>query len=219
MIELDIKFKNFANREVTEKYFFHLSLVEIADIELRGEEGLEDRFRTAMRTKNGAAVLDLLRDLMLISVGRQSADGRKFIKNDEIREDFEQTGAYSALFVQLATGELDAVKFFTGVMPADLHEKAAVMKARVAEMDAAEKQKILDGLDDKARARLSETMFGPTDTAANVEAVVATSTKPIDAYTLEELLDLPDEEYLALSKRHEHNKPKALILAGRYRNK
>ena len=44
-------------------------------------------------------------------------------KNDEVREDFAQTEAYSIIFMELATEDKAASDFIKGVMPSDLADK------------------------------------------------------------------------------------------------
>ena len=48
----------------------------------------------------------------------KSDDGRRFIKNQEVRDAFAQTEAYSDLFMELATDSKFAAEFVAGVIPA-----------------------------------------------------------------------------------------------------
>ena len=43
--------------------------------------------------------------------------GRRFIKNDEVREAFSQTEAYSDIFMELATNADAAAAFVNGIIP------------------------------------------------------------------------------------------------------
>ena len=52
-----------------------------------------------------------------MAAGEKSLDGRRFIKNDDIREAFSQTEAYSQLFMELATDAKAASEFVNGVIP------------------------------------------------------------------------------------------------------
>ena len=57
---------------------------------------------------------------MLKAYGEKSADGKRFIKNDDIRDGFAQTEAYSELFMELATDANAAASFVNGIVPKDL---------------------------------------------------------------------------------------------------
>jgi hypothetical protein len=54
---------------------------------------------------------------------QKSPDGKRFIKNDEMREEFQQTAAYSALFMELATDDKAAADFVNGIIPKDMAEQ------------------------------------------------------------------------------------------------
>ena len=49
--------------------------------------------------------------------GVKSPDGKRFIKSDELSDEFMQTEAYSDLFMTLITDAQAAADFVNGVMP------------------------------------------------------------------------------------------------------
>ena len=59
-----------------------------------------------------------MKDIILKSYGVKSPDGRRFIKNQEVRDAFAQTEAYSQLFMELATNAKAASDFVAGIIPA-----------------------------------------------------------------------------------------------------
>ena len=64
--------------------------------------------------------MKFFKDIFLNSYGIKSPDGRRFIKNDEVKTDFEQTEAYSQLFMELVTDADKMADFIKGVIPSDL---------------------------------------------------------------------------------------------------
>ena len=73
---------------------------------------------------------------MLKAYGEKSADGKRFIKIDDngrpLAIAFEQTPAYSEIFMELATDADAGAAFINGILPADLIKeanKAALPKA------------------------------------------------------------------------------------------
>ena len=62
----------------------------------------------------------IFKDLVLKSYGVKSDDGRRFIKNEKLREEFEQTEAYSILYMELSTDADAAAAFVNGIIPADV---------------------------------------------------------------------------------------------------
>ena len=67
--------------------------------------------------------------------GVKSPDGLRFIKNDEVREEFSQTQAYSELFMKLALDADAASKFVNGIMPADLANDIANKSAALQKVN------------------------------------------------------------------------------------
>ena len=52
-----------------------------------------------------------------LGYGEKSPDGKRFIKNQELRDAFAQTEAYSDLFMELATDAEAAARFINGIVP------------------------------------------------------------------------------------------------------
>lgn len=58
-----------------------------------------------------------------MSYGEKSDDGKYFLKKKNgvrLAEMFEQTEAYSTLFMKLATDDKAAARFINGIIPADM---------------------------------------------------------------------------------------------------
>ncbi len=49
-----------------------------------------------------------------MAYGQKSDDGKRFIKSEQLREEFSQTAAYSTLFMELAMDDNAAVIFLEG---------------------------------------------------------------------------------------------------------
>ena len=60
---------------------------------------------------------DIFKDLIIRAYGVKSLDGKRFIKNDEVRDEFVQSEAYSELFMELATNAESASEFINGIIP------------------------------------------------------------------------------------------------------
>ena len=65
----------------------------------------------------GKRLLKSGKDFVLKAYGVKSDDGKRFIKNDEVRDSFAQTEAYSELFMELATDAGSAAAFVNGITP------------------------------------------------------------------------------------------------------
>jgi len=123
MLKKTITYKDLDGNDITEDFYFSLSKAEIAETELSYEGGLTAHLRRIVETKNGAEIIGTFKKILTMSVGRRSEDGKRFIKSDEITQEFMQTDAYSELFMELVTDAEASAAFVRGIVPADLSEK------------------------------------------------------------------------------------------------
>lgn len=138
MLKKTITFKDFNDQEVSEDFFFHLSMAEMVELELSHKDGLSASLQRIIDAEDGKGIVAEFQSIILKSYGKRSEDGRRFTKSQEIREEFESIGAYSALFMELVTNTDSAIEFINGVIPADMAEQAA--KLASPELKAVEEE-------------------------------------------------------------------------------
>lgn len=124
MIKKTVQYIDFNGDSQTEDLYFNLSKAEIAEMELSQDGGLTGHIQKITEAKNNKELIILFKDILLKSIGKRSEDGKRFMKNDIIREEFISSEAYSTLFMELAFDDLKAVEFIKGVMPSDLVKNA-----------------------------------------------------------------------------------------------
>lgn len=117
MLKKTITYTDYDGVQRTEDFYFNLSKAEIAEMELSTAGGLDKTINRIVAEQDGARIIALFKDLVLKSYGKKSDDGRRFIKNQELRDDFAQTEAYSDLFMELATDADAAAAFVNGIVP------------------------------------------------------------------------------------------------------
>ena len=125
MIKKSITYTDFNGVERTEDFYFNLTKAEILEMEMGTTGGLAEMITNIVAAQDQPAIIKIFKDLVLRSYGKKSPDGRRFMKSDEIRDDFAQTEAYSQLFMELATDADAAAKFVNGIVPADVAKQAA----------------------------------------------------------------------------------------------
>jgi len=128
MLKREITFEDFNGEKVTETLWFHLSKSEMIEMDANHEGGLEATIKRIMKTNDRQGLVREFQNLLLLAYGQKSEDGRKFIKSDALREEFKQTAAYDAMFMELATDDKAAANFMKGILPKD-------MAAEVARLD------------------------------------------------------------------------------------
>lgn len=125
MLKKSITYTNFNDEEVTEDFFFHLSKAEIVELEMSEQGGLSDALKKIIESEDGKAIIAHFKKIILDSYGQRSADGKRFLKNMKIREEFESSEAYSVLFMELCTNSGSASEFINGIIPKGMAEDAA----------------------------------------------------------------------------------------------
>lgn len=119
---------DFNGVERTENFYFNFTKAELTDMDLTVEGGLEQLLKKIIDSKDVPALVRFFKELVLKSYGEKSDDGRRFMKSKAISEAFEQTQAYSDIYMNFVTNTDAAIEFVKSIMPSDL----------VAEIDKAE---------------------------------------------------------------------------------
>lgn len=125
MLKKTIKFNDLDGNEVEEVHYFHLNKAELVEMEMSHDGGLSATLQRIVETEDGQGIIREFKLIVLGAYGKRSDDGRRFIKNQQLRDEFEASEAYSALFMELITNTEAAIDFVNGVIPQGLAEEAA----------------------------------------------------------------------------------------------
>lgn len=125
MVVKKIKYTDFNGVEREEEFMFNLTEAEITEMELTIDGGLSDSINKIISAQNIPEIIKTFKMLLLKSYGEKSADGRRFIKSEELTEAFTQTNAYSQLFMELATDDEAGIAFINGIIPDSMRERVA----------------------------------------------------------------------------------------------
>lgn len=117
MLKKTISYVDYNGTKREEDFYFNLTKAEIAEMELVTDGGITAHLQTIVDTKDSKLILETFKDLILKSYGVKSEDGRRFVKSEQLREEFSQTEAYSELFVELASSADAAAAFVNGIVP------------------------------------------------------------------------------------------------------
>jgi len=117
MLKKTIKYTDYNDKERIEDFYFNLSQAETTEMELSKDGGLSAVIKKLIAEQNMPKIIEIFKDLVLRAYGEKSLDGRKFVKNQALRDDFSQTEAYSIIFMELATDANAAATFVNGITP------------------------------------------------------------------------------------------------------
>jgi len=139
MLKKTISYVDYDGNERTEDFYFNLTKAELLEMSLSTAGGLDKYIEKITKTQDTPKLIELFKDIIIRSYGVKSDDGKRFIKNQEITEEFTQTEAYSDLFMTLATDDKEAADFLNGIIPKSLLDAAnnVVEDAKVVSIPAA----------------------------------------------------------------------------------
>lgn len=117
MLKKTITYMDYNGMERTEDFYFNLTEAEIMEMEMGTSGGFAEMIQRIVAAKDAPSIIKTFKDIIIKAYGQKSPDGRRFIKSDALREEFEQTEAYSKLFMELATDDKAAAAFVNGIIP------------------------------------------------------------------------------------------------------
>lgn len=117
MLKKTIKYVDCNEVEREEDFYFNLTEAELMEMEYGTTGGFSEMIKKIIAAQDTPTIMKIFKELLLKSYGEKSADGKRFVKSDEISTAFSQTEAYSKLFMELATDDVKAAEFVNGVIP------------------------------------------------------------------------------------------------------
>lgn len=98
MLKQKVQYEDFDGATQVEDLYFNLNRMELIALQSRyGKEDMAAYIDKLVEDKDIEKVYEILNDIVLSAYGLRSEDGKRFIKNETIREEFKQSLAYEAL--------------------------------------------------------------------------------------------------------------------------
>ncbi len=123
MVRKTITYTDYDGNQRTEELMFNLSRAELIEMEVSESGGMEKMLKRIVAEQDTKKIMSIIKAIILKSYGKKSDDGRRFIKSEEMSNEFAQTEAYSELLFELLQSEDAAAKFMNGlvdgIVPAD----------------------------------------------------------------------------------------------------
>lgn len=124
MLKKHFEFLDYDGQKRTEDHYFNLNKAEVIKwLTTSGDYTLDKILERLSTERNGKKIMEIFEELIHLSYGVKSLDGRKFEKTEENWQNFYQTEAYSILFTELVTDATKAADFVTRILPSDLADE------------------------------------------------------------------------------------------------
>lgn len=135
MFKKTIEYTDYNGDKRKEDFYFNLNKAELMELQLSMEGGLVAFLEKIVQTHDVPKLAEMFKKIIMLSYGEKSADGKHFMKSDELRKNFECTEAYSELFMELATNSDSAAEFVNALLPADFKPSEVDVERAKLELD------------------------------------------------------------------------------------
>lgn len=116
MFKKTIEYTDYNGVDRTESFYFNLSPADLIDMEVESG-GYKQMIQNIIDSRDIQSLMKAFKELIRRSYGVKSQDGKHFVKNDEVFEEFVSTPAYSNLIMEFLEDTDKAVEFVNGIMP------------------------------------------------------------------------------------------------------
>lgn len=117
MVKKTITYTDFDGNQRTEEHFFNLTKAELMEMEVSTTGGMSKMLERIISAQDQPTLFKIFKDFVLKAYGQKSADGRRFIKSEELSTEFSQTGAYDQLMQELLSSDEAAAAFINSFVP------------------------------------------------------------------------------------------------------
>ena len=126
MLKLTETYTDYNGVERTEDFYFNLTKAELMEMEMTTTGGMAEMIQRIVNAQDAPSIIKIFKKLILEAYGVKSPDGRRFVKSQELRDEFSQTEAYSNIFMRLSTDAEKAAEFVNGIIPAGIDTQKAI---------------------------------------------------------------------------------------------
>jgi hypothetical protein len=127
-----ISYTDYNGVERKEPFYFNLDESDIMryNFSVDGENGYQSYLNRLLATNKTSEAYAIFEKFVCESYGVKSDDGKQFIRNEKVLNEFKQSRAYSTFIMELITKPGAATEFFNGIMPqAMLAQMSAKIKS------------------------------------------------------------------------------------------
>ena len=117
MYKKTIKYTDYDGNERSEDFYFNISKAELLEMQLNNYIKLDKKLKAIVDSNDFPTIVETFKDIIKMSYGIKSDDGKRFTKSEKAFEEFASTEAYSNLFIELSTDAKSASEFINKTLP------------------------------------------------------------------------------------------------------
>ena len=116
MLKQRVKYQGFDGELIEEDLYFNLTRMDAIELSARYEsKDLAAYMDEIVKKKDIVSLYRVLKDIVLLAYGVKSEDGKRFIKNETVKKEFEESLAFAQLIEDLHETESALSEFVTGI--------------------------------------------------------------------------------------------------------
>lgn len=124
MIEKTIKYEDYNGNTLEEKFYFNISKAEMMRMQMSHSGGYDEYLKRIIAAKDEPSLYKAFEELVMLSYGVKSEDGKHFIKSKEATTLFMQSEAYSELIMEFFSNTDAVIEFVKKILPKEAVEAA-----------------------------------------------------------------------------------------------
>lgn len=120
MIKKTITYQDYNGVARAEDFYFNLNRAEVIELEAATPGGLKHFLEEMVQTKDNHKLIEFVKELIRMSYGVKSPDGKYFTKTEESWTAFRYSEAFVELFLELGNNAEAATEFVNGIIPQEI---------------------------------------------------------------------------------------------------
>lgn len=124
MYKVHEKYTDWLGNEREEDFWFNITERELTKMQFSKNGGFDVYLNRIIAAQDQAQLMEIFDQIINMSYGVPSVDGRKFVKDEEVLDDFMSTAAYSQIYMRLVSDSKFAADFVNNVFPAKIINEA-----------------------------------------------------------------------------------------------
>ena len=116
MLKQRVKYEGFDGELIEEDLYFNLTRMDLIELNDRYEsKDMAAYMDKIVKEKNIKELYKVLKDIVLMAYGVKAEDGKRFIKNQTVKDEFAESLAFSQLIEDFHETDTAMSDFITGI--------------------------------------------------------------------------------------------------------
>ena len=116
MLKKRVKYEGFDGEIIEEDLYFNLTRMDLIELNDRYEsKDMAAYMDKIVKEKNIKELYKVLKDIVLMAYGVKSEDGKRFVKNQIVKDEFSESLAFSQLIEDFHETDTAMSDFVTGI--------------------------------------------------------------------------------------------------------